>query len=59
LRRRMGAIGVVEVIEVVARMHAVAPQDYVGFRSAAPGREMAALLCRRHTSATLASVLSM
>jgi hypothetical protein len=58
LRGLTGAIDVGQVIEVVARMHAVTPQDYVGFRSTAPGREMAALLCRRHTSATLASLSS-
>jgi putative transposase len=56
LRRRSGAIKLDDVIEVVASMHAVDPQGYVGFRSTAPGREMAALLCRRLTSATLAQL---
>ena len=30
--------------------------QYVGFRCQAPGREMAALLCRRFTSSTLAEL---
>lgn len=56
LRRRSGAIRLDDVIEVVASMHAVNQQEYVGFRSTAAGREMAALLCRRLTSATLAQL---
>jgi hypothetical protein len=56
LRRRTEAIRVDEVIELVAGIHGVNPQDYVGFRSTAPGRDMAALLCRRLTRATLAQL---
>ena len=40
----------------VADMHEVEPEEYVGFRALAAGREMAALLCRRYTSATLAQL---
>ena len=56
LTRRTGAITVDDVIQAVATMHDVEPQEYVGFRSAAAGREMAALLCRRLTNATLAEL---
>ena len=56
LTRRTGAITVDEVIEVVATVHDVEPQEYVGFRSAARGREMAALLCRCFTNATLSQL---
>lgn len=38
----------------VADVHEVEPEEYVGFRSLAAGREMAALLCRRYTNATRA-----
>ncbi len=50
LRRRMGVITAVEVMEAVADVHQVEPEEYVGFRS------MAALLCRRHTAVTLANL---
>lgn len=41
------------VIAATAKEYKVRPQDYVGFRSDAPGRDVAALLCRRYTTATL------
>lgn len=56
LRRRTGAISVDDVIEVVAAIHEVNPQGYVGFRSTVAGREIVARLCRRLTSATLAQL---
>ena len=56
LRRRAGVTMVDKVMGTVAMLHDVEPQDYVGFRSLAAGREMAALLCRRYTSATLAEL---
>ncbi len=58
LRRRMGVITVEEVMEAVADVHQVEPEEYVGvgFRSMAAGREMAALLCRRHTAVTLSAL---
>ncbi len=43
-------------MEAVADVHQVEPEEYVGFRSMAAGREMAALLCRRHTAVTLADL---
>lgn len=56
LTRRMGTVTIDEVMATVADMHEVEPEEYVGFRSLAAGREMAALLCRRYTSATLAQL---
>jgi hypothetical protein len=56
LRRRLGAITVDKVMAAVAEIHEVDPAEYVGFRSLAAGREMAALVCRRYTSATLAEL---
>jgi len=56
LRRRMGAVTVDEVMAAVAEIHEVEAEEYFGFRSLAAGREMAALLCRRYTSATLAQL---
>jgi len=55
-RRRTNVTTVDEVIGTVAAMHEVEPQQYEDFRSPAAGREMAALLCRRYTSATLAEL---
>jgi len=52
----MGGITVDEVMEAVAQMHEVEPEQYVGFRSLAAGREIAALLCRRYTNVTLAQL---
>ena len=40
----------------VADEHDVDSSQYIGFRSQAPGREMAALVCRRLTSCTLAQL---
>ena len=56
LTRRMGAVTIDEVMATVADMHEVEPEEYVGFRSPAAGREMVALLCRRYTNATLAQL---
>ncbi len=56
LTRRMGTVTIDEVMATVADVHEVEPEEYVGFRSLAAGREMAALLCRRYTSATLAQL---
>ena len=35
--RRFGGVDMEQIIEVVARVHQVAPEEYVGFRSAAAG----------------------
>ena len=43
-------------LPVVATSHQVTPEEYVGFRSAATGRERAALLCRRWTGVSLAEL---
>ncbi len=38
-----------QVIEAAAKAHQVALHAYIGFCSDAPGRNIAALLCRRYT----------
>jgi REP element-mobilizing transposase RayT len=54
--RQYRAANVDQVIKAVAQAHGVDPQQYAGFRVHAAGREMAALVCRKHTSATLAEL---
>jgi REP element-mobilizing transposase RayT len=44
------------VVAATAREYGVDPEDYRGFRSDAPGRDVAAYLCRRYTTATLAEL---
>jgi REP element-mobilizing transposase RayT len=44
------------VIAATAKEYKVKPQEYVGFRSHAAGRDIAAFLCRRYTTATLAEL---
>jgi chromosomal replication initiation ATPase DnaA len=56
LTRRTRACSIAEIMELVADQHQVESSQYVGFRSSAPGRDMAALLCRRCTSSTLAEM---
>jgi hypothetical protein len=56
LIRRTRAYSVEEIVDIVAEEHDVDSAQYVGFRSSAPGREMAALICRRFTSSTLAQL---
>ncbi len=56
LTRRARAFSIEEIMELVAVKHQVNSSHYVGFRSSAPGREMAALICRRFTSSTLAEL---
>ena len=41
------------IFEATASQYAVSADEYVGFRSGAAGRDMAAYLYRRYTSATL------
>jgi len=43
-----------EVLQATAQAYGVDPEDDVGFRSGAAGRDEAAYLCRRYTTATLA-----
>lgn len=51
--RRVHAVTVTQVLEATASHHGVDRLRYAVFRSAAPGRDMAAWLCRRWTGATL------
>jgi len=44
------------IIAATAREYGVDPETYRGFRSGAPGRDVAAYLCRRYTTATLAEL---
>ena len=45
-----------EILRATAAEYGVAPEDYVGFRSGAAGRDVAGYLCRRYTTATLAEL---
>lgn len=51
--RRVHPVSVEAIISATAAQYAVTPDEYVGFRSGAAGRDMAAYLCRRYTRATL------
>jgi putative transposase len=51
--RRANAVSVDATLELIASQYAVSADEYVGFCSSATGRDMAAYLCRRDTSATL------
>ncbi|TWU03711.1 hypothetical protein [Neorhodopirellula pilleata] len=54
--RRSSVITVDDVIENTAKKYGVSPAEYSGFRSGAGGGDVAAYLCRRFTSATLAGL---
>ncbi len=45
-----------EIMKTVAASNGVNASQYIGFRSPAASREIAALLCRRFTSTTLAEL---
>jgi hypothetical protein len=45
-----------EILSATAAEYGVDPEDYVGFRSGAAGRDVAAYLCRGYTTATLAEL---
>ena len=51
--RRLKSVSVQEIVDATAAAHGVQPSQYAEFRSQAPGRDMAAWLCRRWTGATL------
>jgi REP element-mobilizing transposase RayT len=51
--RRLKSVSVEQILATVAAHHGVSKEDYARFRSPAPGREMAAWLCRKWTGATL------
>ena len=48
--RRLNPIGVGAILAATASQFGVTPDEYVGFRSGAAGRDMAAYLCRRYTA---------
>jgi putative transposase len=54
--RRLKAVTAEQIISETAAYHDVAATEYVGFRSVAAGREMAAFLCRRWTGESLSSL---
>ena len=56
--RRLQSVSVDEILDATAEYHGAEPSDYAKFRSQAPGRDMAAWLCRRWTGATLLNVLA-
>jgi hypothetical protein len=56
LFRRTRAYSIQEIMQLVAERHQVDSSQYIGFRCSASGREMAALVCRRFTSSTLAEL---
>ena len=51
--RRLKAVSVEEILDSVASYYDVDAESYAMFRSQAPGRDMAAWLCRKWTGATL------
>jgi len=54
--RRSSVITVDSVLAATAREYGVSSEAYCGFRSSAGGRDVAAYLCRRYTTATLAEL---
>jgi chromosomal replication initiation ATPase DnaA len=56
LVRRSSAWSPAEILQFVSDAYQVQRSEYVGFRSSAPGREVAALLCRQLTSSTLSEL---
>lgn len=55
--RRTKIIEVDDVLAATASEYGVSAAAYVGFRSIAGGRDVAAYLCRRYTAATLVELL--
>ena len=51
--RRANPVSVDSIFEVTASQYAASADEYVGFRSRAAGRDVAAYFCRGYTSATL------
>ena len=52
-RRRMVTVTVDAILEATAQQYGTSADAYCGYRSGAGGRDVAALLCRRWTTATL------
>ena len=46
-------LGLMRITDATGSQFGVALEEYVGFRSGAAGRDMAAFLCRRYTRAAL------
>jgi putative transposase len=55
-RRRTSVVSLDEVINATAYEYTVSAEEYDGFRSGAAGRDIAAYLCRRYTTSTLAEI---
>jgi putative transposase len=55
-RIRKSQLSVDQVLQATAAEYGVEKENYRGFRSAAAGRDVAAYLCRRYTTATLAEL---
>lgn len=51
--RRMHPVSVDAILEATAKQYGVSAEQYCGYRSGAGGRDVAAMLCRRWTTATL------
>ncbi len=49
----MTPVTVDAILDATARQYGTSADEYCGFRSRAGGRDMAAMLCRRWTTATL------
>ena len=52
-RRRMYPVTIDAILEATARQYGTSADTYCGYRSRAAGRDVAAMLCRRWTTATL------
>jgi chromosomal replication initiation ATPase DnaA len=55
-KKWISIVTVEDVVESTAKKYGVSPLEFAGFRSGAGGRDVAAYLCRRFTSATLAEL---
>ncbi len=51
--RRLHPVSVDAILEATAKQYGVSAEQYCGYRSGAGGRDVAAMLCRRWTTATL------
>ncbi len=51
-RRRMHPVTIDAILEATARQYGTSADTYGGYRSRAAGRDVAAMLCRRWTTAT-------
>ena len=52
-RRRLHPVTVDAILDATAKHHGTTADAYCGYRSGADGRDVAAMLCRRWTTATL------